>query len=64
MPDVRNKNANDARRILESLGLKVNISAPLGDLMHTVRFQSLAPGSQVRVLDESGNPTTVTLTII
>lgn len=64
MPDVRNKNANDARRILESLGLKVNISAPLGDLMHTVRFQSAAPGSQVRVLDESGNPTTVTLTII
>ena len=64
MPDVRNKNANDARRILESLGLKVNVSAPLGDLMHTVRFQSAAPGSQVRVLDESGNPTTVTLTII
>lgn len=64
MPDVRNKNANEARRILESLGLKVNISAPLGDLMHTVRFQSAAPGSQVRVLDESGNPTTVTLTII
>lgn len=64
MPDVRNKNANDARRILESLGLKVNISAPLGDFMHTVRFQSAAPGSQVRVLDESGNPTTVTLTII
>ena len=64
MPDVRNKNANEARRILESLGLRVNISAPLGDLMHTVRFQSAAPGSQVRVLDESGNPTTVTLTII
>lgn len=64
MPDVRNKNTNEARRILESLGLKVNISAPLGDLMHTVRFQSAAPGSQVRVLDESGNPTTVTLTII
>ena len=64
MPDVRNKNANEAKRILESLGLKVNISAPLGDLMHTVRFQSAAPGSQVRVLDESGNPTTVTLTII
>ncbi|EPI52792.1 protein kinase domain-containing protein [Gardnerella pickettii] len=64
MPDVRNKNANEARRILESLRLKVNISAPLGDLMHTVRFQSAAPGSQVRVLDESGNPTTVTLTII
>ena len=64
MPDVRNKNANDARRILESLGLKVNVSAPLGDLMHTVRFQSAAPGSQVRVLNESGNPTTVTLTII
>ena len=64
MPDVRNKNANDARKALEALGLKVNVSAPLGDFMHTVRFQSVAPGTQVRVLDERGNPTVVTLTVI
>lgn len=64
IPDVRGKNRDDARQILEALGLKVKISAPLSDITHEVRFQSPDPGQQVRVHDEAGNPTVVTLTVI
>ncbi|WEV58455.1 PASTA domain-containing protein [Bifidobacterium sp. ESL0728] len=64
VPDVRGKNENDAQKTLEALGLKVKISAPLGDLTHQVRFQSPDPGQQVRVRGDDGNPTIVTLTVV
>jgi eukaryotic-like serine/threonine-protein kinase len=64
VPDVRGKNSNDAQQTLEALGLKVKISAPLGDLTHTVRLQSPEPGKQVRVRGDDGNPTVITLTVV
>ncbi|MDF7664070.1 PASTA domain-containing protein [Bifidobacterium sp. ESL0763] len=64
IPDVRGKGSGEAQRMLEALGLKVKISAPLGDLTHTVRLQSPDPGQQVRVRDANGNPTVVTLTVV
>ncbi|MBB2955366.1 serine/threonine-protein kinase [Bifidobacterium commune] len=64
VPDVRGKNSNDAQQTLEALGLKVKISAPLGDLTHTVRLQSPEPGQQVRVRGDDGNPTVITLTVV
>lgn len=64
IPDVRGKNENDAQKTLEALGLKVKISAPLGDLTHQVRFQSPDPGAQVRVRGNDGNPTVITLTVV
>ncbi|WEV46136.1 PASTA domain-containing protein [Bifidobacterium sp. ESL0690] len=64
IPDVRGKNESDAQKTLEALGLKVKISAPLGDLTHQVRFQSPDPGAQVRVRGNDGNPTVVTLTVV
>ncbi|MDF7641119.1 PASTA domain-containing protein [Bifidobacterium sp. ESL0784] len=64
IPDVRGKNENDAQKTLETLGLKVKISAPLGDLTHQVRFQSPDPGAQIRVRGDDGNPTVVTLTVV
>ncbi|WEV69862.1 PASTA domain-containing protein [Bifidobacterium sp. ESL0775] len=64
MPDVRGKNENDAQKTLEALGLKVKISAPLGDFTHQVRLQSPDPGQQVRVRGDDGNPTVVTLTVV
>lgn len=64
IPDVRGKNSNDAQQTLQALGLKVKISAPLGDLTHTVRLQSPEPGQQVRVRGNDGNPTVITLTVV
>ncbi|WEV73493.1 PASTA domain-containing protein [Bifidobacterium sp. ESL0798] len=64
IPDVRGKNENDAQKTLEALGLKVKISAPLGDLTHQVRFQSPDPGAQVRVRGNDGGPTVITLTVV
>ncbi|WEV63508.1 Stk1 family PASTA domain-containing Ser/Thr kinase [Bifidobacterium sp. ESL0732] len=64
IPDVRGKNEGDAQKTLEALGLKVKISAPLGDLTHQVRFQSPDPGAQIRVRGNDGNPTVVTLTVV
>lgn len=64
IPDVRGKNSSDAQKTLEALGLKVKISAPLGDLTHTVRLQSPDPGQQVRVRGDDGNATVVTLTVV
>lgn len=64
MPDVRGKNTNEARKILEGLGLKIRISAPLGDYTHVVRLQSAAPGKEVPLKDSNGNPTVITLTVV
>lgn len=64
MPDVRGKNKDEARKILEDLGLQVKISAPLGDFTHVVRLQSTSPGKEVRLKDNSGNATVITLTVV
>ncbi|WP_055426585.1 protein kinase domain-containing protein [Bifidobacterium aesculapii] len=64
IPDVRGKTYDEAAKTLEALGLSVKKSAPLGDVTHTVRLQSPDPGEQVRVRDEKGNKTVVTLTVV
>ena len=64
MPDVKGRSQDEATRILEGYGLRVNISAPLGNLTHTVRFQDPNPGSQVRVVTGDGSPSVVTLTVV
>ncbi|MBM6699486.1 PASTA domain-containing protein [Bifidobacterium pullorum subsp. saeculare] len=64
VPDVRGQQYDDAAKTLEALGLKVQKSAPLGDLTHTVRLQDPGPGQQVRVRDANGKPTVVTLTVV
>ena len=57
-------NVDDAKKMLEGLGLEVKVSAPLGDLLHTVRMQSPDAGKQVRARGEDGKATVVTLTVI
>ncbi|RSX55777.1 serine/threonine protein kinase [Bifidobacterium dolichotidis] len=64
MPDVTGKKTDEARKILEGLGLQVKVTAPVGDFLHTVRFQSPKAGEQVRLHGEDGKPTVVTLTVI
>lgn len=64
LPNVCGKNTAEARKIIEGLGLKVRISAPLGDYMHIVRFQSPGAGNQVPLKDANGNPPVITLTVV
>jgi eukaryotic-like serine/threonine-protein kinase len=64
VPDVRGKKTDEAKRELEALGLKVQISSPAGDWFHQIRFQDPAPGQQVRVRDDKGNPTVITITVV
>lgn len=64
LPDVTGKSTSEATSILEALGLQVKVSAPLGDLTHTVRLQSPSAGQQVRVRDANGNKTVITLTVV
>lgn len=64
MPDVKGKSQDEATQILQGYGLKVNISAPLGNLTHTVRIQDPNPGTQVKVVNDDGSPAVVTLTVV
>lgn len=64
LPDVRGMNETDAQNKLQALGLQVKISAPLGNLTHTVRLQDPGAGQQVRVRDANGNKTVITLTVV
>ncbi|MBH9980605.1 MULTISPECIES: Stk1 family PASTA domain-containing Ser/Thr kinase [Bifidobacterium] len=64
MPDVKGKSQDEATQILQGYGLKVNISAPLGNLTHTVRIQDPGPGTQVKVVNDDGSPAVVTLTVV
>lgn len=64
MPNVVGKTYEEASNILQALGLEVKKSAPLGDLTHVVRLQSPSAGDQVRVRDDAGNKTVVTLTVV
>ncbi len=63
LPDVVGKSTDEAKKTLEDLGLKVKVNAPLGDWTHTVRFQSPKAGESVRLHNEQGEPTEITLTI-
>lgn len=64
MPDVKGKSQDEATQILQGYGLKVNISAPLGNLTHTVRIQDPSPGTQIKVVNDDGSPAVVTLTVV
>lgn len=64
VPDVTGKKTEEARKILEDLGFEVKVSSPLGDLLHTVRFQDPKGGQQVRLRGEDGKKTVITLTVI
>jgi serine/threonine-protein kinase len=64
MPDVRGQSSDDASKTLKALGFDVEISAPLGDLTHTVRLQSPDPGQTVRLRDKNGKATVITLTVV
>ena len=63
-PRSAGKTYEEASNILQALGLEVKKSAPLGDLTHVVRLQSPSAGDQVRVRDDAGNKTVVTLTVV
>jgi len=58
VPDVTLKKVNEATKILEDLGFKVNVSKVFGGVLKTVRFQDPAPGTMQR------RGTTITLTVI
>lgn len=64
VPDITGKKTEEARKILEDLGFEVKVSSPLGDLLHTVRFQDPKGGQQVRLRGEDGKKTVITLTVI
>ncbi|MBW3087367.1 PASTA domain-containing protein [Bifidobacterium sp. 82T24] len=64
VPDVRGKSQDEATKTLKALGLDVKVSAPLGNITHTVRLQSPDPGKQVRLRDAKGKATVVTLTVV
>jgi eukaryotic-like serine/threonine-protein kinase len=58
VPDVVGKQAQEAQSLLESLGLTVTIDQKFGGFFHTVRVQSVAPGTP------TPKATTVTLTVV
>lgn len=64
IPDVTGMKYDEAKKKLEDLGLEVRMSAPLGDLLHTVRMQSPKAGEEVRLRSTDGKKTVVTLTVI
>lgn len=64
IPDLRGKSYDEASKTLQALGLDVKKTAPLGDLTNTVRLQDPDPGKQVRVRDQNGKKTVVTLTVV
>lgn len=63
VPNVVGQQYDDAAKTLKDLGFNVQQSAPLGDWTHIVRMQSVNAGDTVRVRDENGTPTTITLTV-
>ncbi|WP_300768462.1 PASTA domain-containing protein [uncultured Bifidobacterium sp.] len=64
IPDVRGMSTTKAKSVLTALGLRITVSAPLGDLTHTVRLQSISPGTQSRLRSEKGVATSITLTVV
>lgn len=63
VPNVVGQQYDDAEKALKALGFDVKKSAPLGDWTHIVRVQSLEANSSVRVRDENGVATVITLTV-
>ncbi|MBT1175465.1 PASTA domain-containing protein [Bifidobacterium sp. LC6] len=64
LPNVVGMKYDDAAKQLEKLGFTVKKSAPLGDITHEVRVQSPKAGETVRLRDENGSPTVITLTVV
>lgn len=64
LPNVVGMTYDDAAKQLEKLGFTVKKSAPLGDITHEVRIQSPKAGETVRLRDENGTPTVITLTVV
>ncbi|KAB7787949.1 Stk1 family PASTA domain-containing Ser/Thr kinase [Bifidobacterium cebidarum] len=64
LPNVVGMSYDNAAKQLEKLGFTVKKSAPLGDLTHEVRIQSPKAGETVRLRDENGTPTVITLTVV
>lgn len=64
LPNVVGMKYDDAAAQLKKLGFTVKKSAPLGDITHEVRVQSPKAGETVRLRDENGTPTTITLTVV
>ena len=64
MPNVVGQQYDDAAKQLEALGFTVKKSAPLFDITHVVRMQNPKAGDSVRLRDENGAPTVVTLTVV
>lgn len=64
LPNVVGMTYDEAAKQLEKLGFTVKKSAPLGDLTHEVRIQSPKAGETVRLRDENGKPTVITLTVV
>lgn len=64
MPNVVGQSYDDAAAQLKKLGFTVKKSAPLGDITHVVRIQSPTAGETVRLRDENGTPTVITLTVV
>ncbi|KAB8288527.1 Stk1 family PASTA domain-containing Ser/Thr kinase [Bifidobacterium avesanii] len=63
VPNVVGQQYDDAEKTLKALGFDVKKSSPLGDWTHTVRVQSVNAGDTVRVRDENGVATVITLTV-
>ena len=64
VPDVTHKSQDEATRILQEYGLKVKISAPLGNLTQRVRLQDPNPETWIKVVNDDGSPAVVTLTVV
>ncbi len=64
MPNVVGQQYDAAAAQLKKLGFTVKKSAPLGDITHVVRIQSPNAGETVRLRDENGTPTVITLTVV
>ena len=64
VPDVTHKSQDEATHILQEYGLKVKISAPLGNLTHRVRLQDPNPETWIKVVNDDGSPAVVTLTVV
>lgn len=64
MPNVVGQQYDAAAEQLKKLGFTVKKSAPLGDITHVVRIQSPNAGETVRLRDENGTPTVITLTVV
>lgn len=65
MPNVIGESKQTAKDRLEKMGFEVKTkSSPIGELLHQVFAQSKQAGTSVRLRDENGKPTVITLTCV